>query len=154
MNPKVRKGIAIAVLVIVASAFFYDRFVVMRQRDRIHAELMDLAEDMSSSYSAEQIATLIGRPGEIVSESKYQKTVKYRWRGFSWNPHDLYVQFRKRGETTVFTTVSSEKSEPFSPMIERWQAEAAKESEDAAAQPVGIDAENQSRRGGGLIEGG
>lgn len=123
MNFPLRKSVSIGILLLVATAFFYDRFVIKRQRDRIQAELIELANDMSHTYSAEQIDKLIGRMGVVASESKYQKTVKYSWRGFSWNSYDIFVQFRKIRDATIMVAASSVEQSPFTPMIERWTAE-------------------------------
>ncbi len=139
MNTNVRKGLLIAVLVIIASAFFYDRFVIKRQRDRILANLMEFADDMSQTYTEKDIQELIGFDGRVTSESQYQKTVQYSWRGLSWRAHELFVQFRKLRQTTILAEVSLEKRDPFSPLIERVAAGSTRDTANIGVVPVKMD---------------
>ncbi len=139
MNTNVRKGLLIAVLVIIASAFFYDRFVIKRQRDRILANLKELADDMLQTYTEKVMLDLMGFAGNVTCESLYQKCVKYSWRGLSWRAHELFVQFRKLGQTTILAEVSSENRDPFSPLIERVAAGSTRDTANIGVVPVKMD---------------
>jgi hypothetical protein len=152
MNGKIRRAFFIVMLLGLAAAFFYEYLVARPQRDRVQNELADLANDTTQRYTHEQIDRMIGRPGTIVSESKYQKTVKYSWRGLAWRSYDLFVQYRKMGESTLLSSISTVPEVPFSPLIERWEAEDARQrTAEAAEAPLNAEGGSGGR---GLVTGG
>lgn len=125
MNAWLRRGIPQLVLLALASALFYDWLVVKRQRDRVRDELANWASDFTDTLSRKDAELLIGRAGLATSDSKYQSTVRYRWRRFPVGSYDLFIQYRKFRGDAIVSEVSTEPIEPFKPMIERWQEEAA-----------------------------
>jgi hypothetical protein len=119
MNSHTRKVLLIAVLLVCAGVFFYERFVVKRQRDRVEAELVELANDMSVTYNEAEIDALVGRPPTVINDSPYQKTVRYTWQFLPWRSYQLYVQYRKMRGRSILSDVHRVKPEPFSPPVER-----------------------------------
>lgn len=117
MSPVLRKSILIALLMLAATAFAYDQFVVKRRPIRIQAELMDLVNDTSHTYSEEEIFALVDRPFEVVFESRQKKIVKFSWPGLSSSAHNLFVVFRKFRGTMLISDVSLTEPSASKPFI-------------------------------------
>lgn len=116
MTTGLRKAVLIALLMIIAAAFAYDQLVVKRRTVRIQAELMDLVNDTSHTYSEDEILRLVGEPYQTVYESRQKKIVKFSWRGVGWRTHDLFVVFRRlRGDMLIsdVSLIQPEVSKPF-----------------------------------------
>jgi hypothetical protein len=156
MSAVVRKSILISLLMLAASAFAYDQLVVKRKPIRIQAELMDLVNDTSHTYTEEEILAMVDRPGETIYESRQKKIIKFQWQGLSSSAHELFIVFRKFRGTTLISDVSLSEPSASKPFITSSDVANSDGVEDpGVAVPNGIvpPPSNQRPRGG-LVEGG
>jgi hypothetical protein len=157
MAATIRKWILVVLLLLVASAYAYERFVVQRQPVKFQAELMDWVNDASQNYTEKEVLTLLNRPHETIfeSEDKNKKIVKYTWQGFSWNKYHLYVVFRKFGDNLLLSDASMSEPSPTKPFIDPSQI-ATTEDESGEPEKRDGDVPTPARDSGsrGLIEGG
>ena len=155
MSPVLRKSILISLLMLVASAFAYDKFVVQRRPIRIQAELMDLVNDTSHTYSEEEIFAIVDRPSETIFESRQKKIVKFSWQGLSSSAHELFVVFRKFRGTTLISDVTLTEPSASKPFINPSDvANSDGTGERAAESPDGLVPKDTEQRPRGMVEGG
>ncbi len=155
MSPRLRKSVLILLLMLVASAFAYDQFVVRRRPIRIQAALMDFVNDTSHTYSEEEIFAIVDRPYETIFESRQKKIVKFSWRGLSPNSHDLFVVFRKFRGSTLISDVSLTEPSASKPFINLGDIANSDGTGDPAAEaPSGRAPKQTDQRPGGMFEGG
>lgn len=156
MSATIRKLILVVLLLLVASAYAYERFVVQRQPVKIQAELMDWVNDASQNYTESEVVKLVNRPHETIYETEQKKIVKYTWQGFSWNKYHLFVVFRRFGDKFLLSDASMSEPSPTKPFIDPSQIATTEDESDSPQRPDG-DVPTPARESpsrGGLIEGG
>jgi hypothetical protein len=154
MSGFVRKSLLVAALMLVASVYCYEKFVIQRRVVRLQEELRQLVDDMAHTYSEETVASLINEPYEVIYDSKQRRILKFSWRGLTWKSYDLYVVFRKFRGSTLITEASLVEPSPTKPLIDRDEhVESAATDPEAnplfVNQPASSENESINGRNGG-----